>query len=56
MKLSCTKTTRVAAPCSQCGTWPPVVHIPDRFLALLCENCCPACSTKAPPAEVVTAP
>jgi hypothetical protein len=46
MKLSCTKTTRVSAPCSKCGAWPPVVHIPSSHLDVLCESCCPACSAK----------
>jgi hypothetical protein len=41
MKAVCTKTSRVSAPCSTCGTWPRMVHIQDSTLVLFCELCCP---------------
>jgi hypothetical protein len=43
MQVSCLKTIQVSAPCSQCGAWPPVVHMPSSHLELLCESRCPAC-------------
>lgn len=55
MKLSCTQTSRVSALCSQCGTRPDVVHIPDSYLDLLCEKCCPACSAKPAASEATVA-
>jgi hypothetical protein len=54
MKVSCVKTIRVAAPCSQCGSWPAAVHITSPHLKLLCEVCCPVCSANCTAARAET--
>lgn len=51
MKASCVKTIRVSAPCSQCGQWPPIVHVTGPHLELLCEVCCPVCSANCAAAK-----
>ena len=40
----CIITSRMAAPCDQCGCQASPVHMPRQEHGLYCEQCCPACS------------
>ena len=40
----CIITSRMAAPCDQCGCQASPVHMPRQEHGLYCEQCCPVCS------------
>ena len=43
----CIVTSRMTAPCDNCGLPASPVHMPRQEHGLYCEECCPVCSQRS---------